>query len=103
MLSGASLACMRLRVLQELQPENWISNGSCYTVMLKPPGLDTVLNKVRGWAPPGREGGGDEAAVAGVQCCRGAVPRCAPLAWPLPLRSAQVTSAKGAPLGTPPP
>jgi len=57
-LSGASLACMRLRVLQELQPENWISNGSCYTVMLKPPGLDTVLNKVRGWAPPGREGGG---------------------------------------------
>ncbi|KAF8071284.1 R1 [Scenedesmus sp. PABB004] len=35
-------------VLKELQPENWINNGSCYSAQLKPPGLDKLVNRVLG-------------------------------------------------------
>uniref|UniRef100_A0A383WLS7 Uncharacterized protein n=1 Tax=Tetradesmus obliquus TaxID=3088 RepID=A0A383WLS7_TETOB len=33
-------------VLKELSPENWINNGSCYSVQLKPPGIDKLISRV---------------------------------------------------------
>lgn len=33
-------------VLKELDPENWINNGSCYSVQLKPAGVSQLLQRV---------------------------------------------------------
>jgi alpha-glucan,water dikinase len=33
-------------VLKELNPENWINNGSCYSVQLKPPSLNKLTDRV---------------------------------------------------------
>ncbi|KAF6251713.1 hypothetical protein COO60DRAFT_593515 [Scenedesmus sp. NREL 46B-D3] len=33
-------------VLKELSPENWINNGSCYSVQLQPPGIDKLIGRV---------------------------------------------------------
>lgn len=33
-------------VLKELQPENWINNGSCYSVQLKPAGVSQLVQRV---------------------------------------------------------